>query len=194
MTHVRRVSVVGPSGSGKTTLGLALAVQLGVPFVERDSIYHQVGSMPLDADVFRDRVDRLAAGHRRVVDGNGGDVVRSGPVRERAVIWLVLPLVLVMRHIIGRTVGRVIRRKTLWNGNRGRLSHVVRWDPEESIIRWTWTTHRAVHDRHAALVDDEQFAHLDRARLRSRSEIDARVADGLPAVTPPSATSSHADG
>jgi cytidylate kinase len=45
-----RVVVVGNSGSGKTTFALRLAQALDLTHVELDSIYHQPGWTPLDAE------------------------------------------------------------------------------------------------------------------------------------------------
>jgi adenylate kinase family enzyme len=53
---VRRISVVGTSGPGKSTAGRQLAQNLGVPYLELDSIYHQPGWVPLGPDEFRRRV------------------------------------------------------------------------------------------------------------------------------------------
>src|SRR6201996_2435689 len=67
---VRRVSVVGCSGSGKSTVGRRLARDLGVPYVELDSIFHQPGWVPLPRDEFRRRVAELTAADGWVIDGN----------------------------------------------------------------------------------------------------------------------------
>jgi len=67
---VRRVSVVGTSGVGKSTFASSLAVLLGCPLLELDSVYHQADWVPLNADLFRARVADFAAGERWVIDGN----------------------------------------------------------------------------------------------------------------------------
>jgi adenylate kinase family enzyme len=58
---VRRISVVGAPGAGKSTVGHQLARELGVPFLELDSIYHQPGWVPLAPEEFRRRVAEAAA-------------------------------------------------------------------------------------------------------------------------------------
>jgi adenylate kinase family enzyme len=67
---MRRVSVVGNSGSGKSTLARALAVRLGVRYVELDAIQHQRDWQPIPTDEFRTRVDAATASSSWVVDGN----------------------------------------------------------------------------------------------------------------------------
>lgn len=176
---MRRVSVVGPSGSGKSTVGAILAQRLGVPFVELDSIHHLADWTPIDPAEFRRRLDELTSADGWVIDGNYGDVVRDGPVWERAdtVVWLDLPKSVVMRQVVQRTVGRVVRRRELWNGNRERPSNLLRWDPERSIIRWAWTTHGPVRERYEQRLVDARHQHLDFVRLRSRRQRDDWLAD-----------------
>lgn len=171
---MHRVSVVGPSGSGKSTLGKALAERLGVVFVELDSVHHLADWTPIDPDEFQRRLGEVTAGDGWVIDGNYGQVVRDGPVWERAdtVVWLDLPKSVVMRQVVGRTLARIVRREELWNGNRERPSNLIRWDPEQSIIRWSWTTHGEVNRRYARLSADERCRHLTFVRLRSRGEVE----------------------
>jgi adenylate kinase family enzyme len=172
---MRRVSVVGASGSGKSTLARELGTRLGVPTIELDAIHHLSDWEPIGRDEFLRRVTAIAATDEWVIDGNYGIVVRDGPVWQRAdtVVWLDLPKKVVMRQVIGRTLRRVARREVLWNGNRERWSNVFHRDPDRSIIRWAWTTHRSVAERYRALMNDERFPHLVFVRLQSRAEIGA---------------------
>jgi adenylate kinase family enzyme len=181
---VRRISIVGPSGSGKSTVGRALADRLGVPFIELDAIHHLSGWTPIDPEEFRHRLGEITSQPRWVIDGNYGAVVRDGPVWERAdtVVWLDLPRPLVMRQVIRRTLGRAVRREELWNGNRERWSNLFRWDPDQSIIRWAWTTHRLVRDRYEARSTDRRHGHLTFVRLRTRGEVEEWLASVQPSV------------
>jgi adenylate kinase family enzyme len=174
---VRRVSIVGPSGSGKSTLARRLGERLGVPSCELDAIHHLPGWTPIDPAEFVRRLDEITAGDGWVIDGNYREVVREGVVWQRAdtVVWFDLPRRVVMRQVVGRTVGRVTRREELWNGNREHWTNLFRWDPDRSIIRWAWTTHRSTIERYRALADDPRFAHLEFVRLASRADADAWV-------------------
>src|ERR1700733_14260364 len=82
-----RVSVIGCSGSGKTTFAKALAGQLGVKFVELDSIFHQPGWTELPDDEFQARVRDATAGEGWVVDGNYGVVRPIVLERATTVVW-----------------------------------------------------------------------------------------------------------
>lgn len=181
----RRISVVGNSGSGKSTLARAAAAELGVPYVELDAIHHQPGWQPIEPAAFRRRVETLTEGDGWVVDGNYRDLLR-GLVWSRAdiVVWLDLPRRTVMRQVVGRTLRRVVRREVLWNGNREPWSNLYTWDPETSILCWTWTQHEMYRKRYEAAIIDPANAHLRFVRLRSHAEGDAWLAGLAASVAP----------
>ena len=159
--------MVGTSGSGKSTVGRAAAERLGVPFLELDSLRHQAGWEELPDEEFRARTAAVVAGDGWVVDGNYSAV--RAIVRERAtkIVWLDLPLWRVMLQIVPRTLGRVLLRRELWNGNRERWRGLVSRKPEESIILWAWTSHARRRREYAEQLDERWV------RLRSRREVRA---------------------
>lgn len=182
MTQPQRVSVVGVSGAGKSYLARRLADALQVPWIELDAIYHQADWTPLERDEFRRRVTERVRGGGWVIDGNysvARDVVWGA---ADTVVWLDYPRWRVMVSLVGRTLGRAVRRQELWNGNREPVRDVLRlWDPERSIIAWGWSRHAAYIKRYETEMADPAHGHLRFVRLRSRREADewvARVAAG----------------
>lgn len=174
MVRVRRISVVGTSGSGKSRLATRLATQLGLPRLELDAIRHQPNWEPLpDAD-FADQVKRFTEQDGWVVDGNYFSVVTEPIVWPRAdtVIWIDLPRRTVMRQLTARTARRAATREELWNGNRERLRDILSWDPNRSVLRWSWTTHARNRERYEATMRDPRWQDLDFIRLRTRTEVD----------------------
>jgi adenylate kinase family enzyme len=176
----RRVSVVGNSGSGKSALARMIAARLGVPYVELDALFHLPGWKERPLQEFKALIDERTAAGGWVVDGNYRLAV-TDLVWPRAdtLVWLDLPRSLVMRQVIGRTLRRVVSREELWNGNREPWSNLYRFDPQRSIIRWTWTQHGKYHTRYEAAMTDPALAHLTGVRLRSHAEAAAWV-NGLP--------------
>ena len=168
---VRRVSVVGCSGSGKSTVGRRLARDLGVPYVELDSIYHQPGWVPLATEEFRRRAAEAAAGDGWVIDGNYSKVRPLVWARADTVVWLDLPRWTVMRQVTWRSLWRAAFRVELWNGNRERWANLVTWAPENSVISWAWHRHAVYQERYIAAAADPANAHLHFVRLRSHAEI-----------------------
>jgi adenylate kinase family enzyme len=175
------VSIVGNSGAGKTTLGRRLAVALGVPFVELDSIFHLPGWQELPPEEFRAAVRERIAADGWVVDGNYTTVREVVWERADTVVWLDLPRWAVMRQIVPRTLRRVVTREELWNGNREPFENLWRYDHTRSIVRWAWTQHAKYHDRFLAAMVDPAWSHLRFVRLQSRREADGLIA----AVTTP---------
>lgn len=171
---VERVSVVGNSGAGKSTLARRLADALGLVYVELDAIHHLPGWAPVNSEAFLEQVAALAGSDKWVIDGNYRAVVVDGPVWARAdtVVWLDLPRRTVMRQVIGRSVRRVIRRDELWNGNTQSWRDLCAWDPERSIIRWSWTQHGKYRDGYGAAMASPDYSHLNFVRLRSRNDIE----------------------
>lgn len=176
MATPERVSVVGNSGSGKTTLARRIAEELSVPHVELDAIFHQAGWTPLPRDEFRSRVDAATAGEAWVVDGNYSAVRDIVWERADTVVWLDLPRRTVMRQLTLRTLRRAVTREELWNTNREPLANFLRWDPEQSILRWAWTRHQPNRERYAAAMVDPRWNHLAFVRLTSVADAERWVA------------------
>jgi adenylate kinase family enzyme len=164
---VRRVSVVGTSGVGKSTFASSLALSLGCPFLELDSVYHQADWVPLATSVFRARVAAVVAGERWVIDGNYSKVRDIVWARADTVVWLDLPRRVVMRRLVWRTLRRVAGRAELWNGNRERWRNLLTWDRQESVISWGWHTFGSNRARYAAAAADPANGHLSFVRLTS---------------------------
>jgi adenylate kinase family enzyme len=170
---VQRISVVGNSGSGKTTFARELGRILGVPHLELDSVFHQPGWQPLDREAFRERVAAFTWQQSWVVDGNYRAVRDIAWDRADTVVWIDLARRRVMPRVIWRTVRRAATRAELWNGNREPLSNFFRLKPEESIIMWAWTKHRAYQEQYLNAQADPVNSHLAFVRLRTPGEVAA---------------------
>jgi adenylate kinase family enzyme len=168
--RVQRVAVVGASGSGKSTLARQLAQRLDLPCLELDGVFHQPGWTELEPAEFRQRVGAFVQQPAWVVDGNYARVRDLVLVRADTVVWLRLPRSVVMRQVVRRTTGRLLLRRTLWNGNRERLGSVLSLDPARSVVAWAWHRHGAY---------DEEYRERARSAppgqewvvLRSRREV-----------------------
>ncbi len=169
---MQRVSVVGCSGSGKSTVGRQLARDLGVPYIELDSIYHQPGWVSLPREEFRRRVTEAAAADRWVIDGNYSSSVQDLVwARADTVVWLDLPRRTVMRQVIWRTLRRVSFGAELWNGNRERWANLLTWVPEDSVISWSWHRWPVYRARYSAAAADPPRPQLSFVRLGSHRAI-----------------------
>ena len=110
------------AGSGATTLGRELARRLDLPFHELDALHFGPGWTEATPEDFRATVAPLLAEASWVVDGGYwgklGDIVLE---RADLVVWLDLPRRIWLPRLLRRTIRRIIRRETLWSGNRETL-------------------------------------------------------------------------
>ena len=155
-----------------------MAEQLGVPFLELDSIRHQAGWQELPDDEFRRRTREFVAADGWVVDGNYG-AVREDIVWARAdtVLWVDTPRLVGVAQVFRRTVGRVVFREVLWNGNRERLANIVSLDPMDNLAVFAWRNHHRSKERYESAMADPRWSHLDFRRLRTRRQARAVLRD-----------------
>ena len=171
MGQPRRIAVVGNSGSGKTTLARAIAERIGAEHIELDAIHHQEDWTPIERDEMRAIVGERIEADAWVVDGNYASMVQD-LVLERAdtVVWLDLPRWVVMPRIIRRTLGRMALRRELWNGNRERFRNLLKTDPLDNIILWSWTQAPKYRVKYEQASTDPGNAHLDWVRIKTAQQ------------------------
>ncbi|VTR77129.1 toxin [Cellulomonas hominis] len=150
----RRVRVVGNSGAGKTTFARALADRLGVPHRELDEVFWGPGWVHKDPEAGREILREFLAASPGgwVVDGNW-NTARAGLADDVDVlVWLDYPRWLVMGRVVRRTLVRGALRRELWHGNREDLRSLVRREPDQNIVLWSWTQHAAYREQYVRVV------------------------------------------
>lgn len=142
-----RICIVGNSGSGKSRLARRVAARLDLPHLELDALNHRAGWQEAPVSEFRAAVAATLATFESerggwVVDGNYR--ARVGDLLDAdTYVWLDYPRRLVMSRVLRRTLGRLLTRRALWNGNRERWRAVTSRDPSTNIVLWSWTQHDA---------------------------------------------------
>lgn len=168
---MHRICVVGCSGGGKTTFAASLARRLKLPHLELDSLYHQTGWNSLPTDELRRKVSKFSSQPAWVVDGNYmsqiGEITWS---HADSIVWIDTPRLVATARVARRTLGRLILRKELWNGNREQWRQVLSRDPERSIIMWAWKMHNKYTDRYETAMKDPRWRHVRFVRLRTPRE------------------------
>lgn len=158
--------IASASGCGKTTIGRALADRLGAPFHELDALHHGPGWQEASAEELRAKVEPVVATDAWVVDGGYreklGDLVLE---RAELVVWLDLPRRVWLPRLLRRTVRRIVRRETLWQGNRETLRGAF-WG-RDALIPWSLR-----HFRRRRRLYPVQLARFPVVRLRSQREVD----------------------
>lgn len=135
-----RVVVIGTSGAGKSTLGAPLARMLGAGYVELDHFQHGPNWTPAPPEVFRERVLAAAGAPRWVFDGNYIDRIADDLwPRAELVVWLNPPLPVILWRLLRRSLGRIIRRTELWQGNREGWGAIF---GRNSVLGWAVRSNR----------------------------------------------------
>ena len=171
MSQPRRIAIVGNSGSGKTTLAKRVAARLDCDHIELDSIHHLPNWTPIERDEMREIVAKRIEADSWVVDGNYASFVQDLVFgRVDTVVWLDLPRRVVMPRVTRRTLGRMVLRRELWNGNRERFRNLFETNPQENIILWSWTQHRKYRRQYGDAIADPANAHINWVRVSSRQQ------------------------
>lgn len=108
-------------------------------------------------------------GDGRVVDGNYRSRV-GDLLHPDTYLWLDHPRRVVLQRVLRRTLGRVVLRRELWNGNRERWRNLLDPDPRENIVLWSWTKHE--HYRRAFAAMSAQDTGARWVRLRHPREVE----------------------
>ena len=151
MRRVKRVCVVGNSGSGKSYLAQRLADRLGVPHLELDALHHRPGWQEAPVEEFRSALITAM----REAEARCGGWVADGNYRGRAAdllrpdvfVWLDYSRPVVFARVLRRTLARVAFRRQLWSGNRERWRTLVKRDPLQNILLWSWSMHDPYRER-----------------------------------------------
>lgn len=168
----QRVLVVGVPGSGKTSVARRAAEILGVPHVELDGLHWGANWTPRDD--FRALAESALSSGRWSACGNYHSKLHD-LTWERAdlIVWLDLPPYVTLLRLLRRTFGRILRRQSLWEGNRETLRNT--FFSRESLLVWWWRTTRWDPERtQQRLVAASQ---AKTARLRSKAEIEKWLSD-----------------
>jgi len=168
--RVERVAIFGASGAGKTILARSLAELAHLRHIEVDGIFHQANWTPLDDATFLARIEELTKAPSWVTDGNYSTVRPLIFARADTILWLDYDRIVTTRRVIFRTLKRAVTREVLWNGNREALSNLVRFDPEYSVIRWSWTSHGRMRETFATLLASGELSHCTILRFRHPRE------------------------
>ena len=174
-----RFCVVGNSGSGKTHLAARIAHRLDVPHVELDALNHRAGWVEAPVAEFRNELTRTLAEHERrhggwVVDGNYRSRV-GDLLKPDTYVWLDYPRRIVFPRVVRRTLGRMLLRRELWNGNREQWRSLLKHKPEDNIVLWSWTQHASYRRRYEQLRAEDPGATW--VRLDDPSEAERWLAD-----------------
>lgn len=167
--ELRRLRVVGNTGSGKTTFAARTAERLGLPHLELDAVFWDAGWTKRDPVEARGLVREFVAASPDgwVTDGNWTTNLGHALDDADAFVWLDFPRRTVMPRVVRRTLRRGLLRTELWHGNRESLRTLLRRDPDQNVVLWSWTQHEPYRLRYEELARQSPVPVI---RLRSPRE------------------------
>lgn len=150
---MNRVVIFGAPGSGKSTLATQLAKRTGALMVERDALG------PLGSDAYRTAVETVVGGDRWIFDGAPYYVDDLVYGRADTVIILDFPKPLIMKRVITRSLGLLVRRQPVGAHQPGGL---WTWRDPNHPVRIAWTRYADRRQEARALL---QRPDLQRAQI-----------------------------
>ncbi len=167
---MNRVSIIGTTGSGKSTLAVQLARTLAVPCTDLDALYWQPDWTSLSPEQFQSQVTEAMQADRWVIEGGYSAVRPLLWARADTVLWLDYSFPITFSRLLQRTTRRVVRRETIWGGNRESLRRTLSRD---SILLWLLKTYRSNRRKYAAQLALPENQHLQVYRFSSPRQTEA---------------------
>jgi adenylate kinase family enzyme len=128
-----RILVYGVTGSGKTRLAERLSVATGIAWHSVDDLTWEPDWIAVPEDEQRRRIKAICAEERWVLDTAYGMWLDVPLARVELIIALDFPRWLSLFRLIRRSLARAIDGRSMCNGNRESLRHLLSAD---SIIVW----------------------------------------------------------
>jgi len=168
-----RFLVVGTSGAGKSTFAEALGKAAECPHIELDRFYWGPGWEAVPHAQFERAVLAAIEGERWVADGNYSAVRDVLWPRATQVVWLNYSRWTVFSRLLWRTLGRIMTREELFQGNRESLR--MSFFSRDSVLLWSYRTFETNRRKYAGLREDPRYAHLQWTEITRPSEARAFI-------------------
>ena len=128
-----RVLIYGVTGSGKTTLARRVAERTGLPFHDVDDLTWEPGWIAVPPEEQRRRIAKICSDDRWILDSASTPWRDLVLARADLIVALDYPRWRSLAWLTRRTVGRVLTRRLVCNGNTETFRQMLARD---SIIVW----------------------------------------------------------
>lgn len=99
---MQRVLIIGPCGAGKSTLAATLGPRLNLPVFHMDQINWKAGWVESSKDEIREKLARITASDRWLIEGTYGGTLAERLHRADTVIYLDFPIRLCVARLFRR--------------------------------------------------------------------------------------------
>ncbi|MDK0517493.1 adenylate kinase [Streptomyces sp. ML-6] len=173
---MKKIALFGPPASGKTTIAKELSASLEIPCTDLDNVlFTENGPLPLDE--FRGKAERITRGESWVVEGNYSKLADVVWHRADVLVWLDLPLPLIVRRIVYRSLRQLTGLDASIQAQR--LTWKRAFFGRRSLLRTAVRKYRNNRPRYARQVAETAELGVRVVRLRSGREADAWLARQL---------------
>ena len=100
--NMQKILIIGCPGSGKSTLARALQEKTGLPLCHLDMLYWNADKTVVEKPVFLDRLSRVLATDRWIIDGNFSSTMEMRLAACDTVIFLDYPTDLCIESVRAR--------------------------------------------------------------------------------------------
>lgn len=160
--------IIGSTCAGKTTLARSLAQRLCLPHIELDALHWGPNWTASPTETFRQSITEALDGDAWVIDGNYSKTQDTVWPRADTIVWLDYAFPVILVRLFKRTLGRVIKREVLWNGNQETWRGA--FFSRDSLFMWAITTHAKRRKRYLRRFQELANRHFTVVRLRSPKE------------------------
>ncbi|HVE75443.1 MAG TPA: adenylate kinase [Actinomycetota bacterium] len=165
-----KILVVGITNAGKTTMARRISSILGLPYIELDELFWGPNWTQKTTELFRDLFQDAASDGRWVACGNYYGRLHDLTWKQAdMIVFLDLPKHTTLFRLFRRTLGRIIRRHTLWHGNRETFRST--FFDKDSLLLWWLKVQRSEPGKTLARIGTAPQARV--VRLRSTREVEA---------------------
>jgi len=135
----KRIMVYGTTGSGKSTLAARISKATGLPYHAIDDLTWLPGWVEVSEERQREIMTELVAGDEWVIDSGYAKWLDLVLPRVELIVGLDYPPPIIFFRLVRRTLGRVMTRKPICNGNRESFLMML---SKNSILLWFFKSYK----------------------------------------------------
>jgi adenylate kinase family enzyme len=147
----RRILIYGVTGSGKTTLAERVSDLTGIQWHSVDELTWESGWVEVPAEEQRNRIQQICRGPEWILDTAYGSWLEVPLARAQLIVALDYPRWFSLQRLVRRTVGRLLDRRLICNGNRESLRGLF---SRKAIVVWHFKSFRRKRQRIRSWCDD----------------------------------------
>ncbi|MCB1072360.1 MAG: adenylate kinase [Chlamydiales bacterium] len=161
---MKRIVIIGSCGSGKTTLARHLAENLDYPVTDLDDLYWLPNWTLRPKEEFASLIEKATRSDCWIICGNQSKFRHLIWPKADTIIWLDLPLHILLRRVLVRSLQRICDKKPICNGNYETFSRLF---CSKSIFYWllkSYFRHRRDYSKQMKTMTNVKWIHTRKSK------------------------------